>query len=76
MSDQNRQESTEKEPQIACNVKGHDHELIVRKRLVQEGTGMVAWSLECPTGRYRFLHFPGKSAMPRYTRPHWGWKED
>lgn len=66
---------------IECTVRGHPHELVEVRRIVQHGTGAVGHLLECPTGAYRFLFIegvhnqPDSPGMPRTNRPRWGWKD-
>jgi hypothetical protein len=67
---------------IPCFVRGHNHFLLFVEVHHQEGTGQEAWTLECPTGMYRYLHIVGYhgvdcplSGMPRTKRPRWGWSD-
>ncbi|HEV2174243.1 MAG TPA: hypothetical protein VGR71_11785 [Nitrospira sp.] len=63
-----------------CPIRGHYHMLEYRYSIEQDGTGDIARILECPTGRYRFLHiervFKRYGKMTRYDRPRWGWKDE
>jgi hypothetical protein len=61
-----------------CPVKGHDHNLLVVRKHVQRGTGSIGYTLECPSGMYRWLLLehhasPIHPAMTQ-KRPRWGWK--
>jgi hypothetical protein len=61
----------------ACQVKGHDHPLTAVFTVTQQGTGQVAYMLECPTGRYRFFYidevWQRLHTMMRHARPRYGW---
>lgn len=60
-----------------CPVKGHNHELKVVKRIVQDGTGDKASILECPGGGYRWFKLdtlPFSDTL-RMRRPRWGWAQ-
>ncbi len=63
-------------PTLACNVRGHDHDLDVVATHVQRGTGAKASTYECPTGNYRWFVPEGGGLSPytRSIRPRWGWK--
>lgn len=65
---------------VPCQVRNHHHMCTFVRRDFQEGTGQEAWTVECPTGMYRFFHIVGYhgaeypiEGMPRTKRPRWGW---
>jgi len=63
-----------------CQVKGHDeHSLTFIKEHTQALTGAKAYTLECPTGMYRYFYIPtvweNLHKMARMSKPQWGWKE-
>jgi len=59
-----------------CTVRGHDHELVVLMSITPPN-GSTGWSLECPTGKYRFLYiesvWKSLGKMHRRSEPRWGW---
>jgi len=60
-----------------CPVRGHDHELLTVREVVQTGTGVKGWVLECPTKPHRWFVVEGRQPGPynKLMRPRWGWKD-
>lgn len=57
-----------------CDVRGHDHNLIIVKEWPGRG-----YLLECPSGMYRWLHARPLSEpvgkLVRMHKPRWGWSK-
>ena len=65
----------------ACTVRGHQHPVRLVSTHVQETTGALAFTWECPGGGYRWFQLASHnldgralSDLTRQSRPRHGWK--
>lgn len=62
---------------MKCNVRGHNHNLNLIRKVIQKETLRAAELMECPTGNYRWLVFEGRPVEEsiRFSKPRFGWKK-